>query len=147
MYFHYFVIVSPQKRAWPFIWINLNFLHLWVLMPSLVEIGPVILEKKMKCENYRQMDGWCTTCVIIKAYLCFQLRWAKNEWSLKNWGSNKETLWMMQYSMNSFSSTSTFKRFKKKFAKEIYVNKHVIVLKFHFDPPLFSKKLCTHACW
>ena len=27
MYFHYFVIISPWKRAWPFIWTNLNSLH------------------------------------------------------------------------------------------------------------------------
>ena len=33
----------PWKKAWPFIGKNLNSHH-----PSLVEIGPVILEKKMK---------------------------------------------------------------------------------------------------
>ena len=27
MYFHYFVIISPWKRAGPFIWTNLNSLH------------------------------------------------------------------------------------------------------------------------
>ena len=27
MYFHYFVIISPRKRAGPFIWTNLNPLH------------------------------------------------------------------------------------------------------------------------
>ena len=27
MYFHYFVIISPWKRAWPFIWTNLNLLY------------------------------------------------------------------------------------------------------------------------
>ena len=27
MYFHYFIIISPWKRAGPFIWINLNPLH------------------------------------------------------------------------------------------------------------------------
>ena len=27
MYFHYFVIISPWKRAGPFIWTNLNPLH------------------------------------------------------------------------------------------------------------------------
>jgi hypothetical protein len=26
-YFHIFVIISPLKRTWPFIWSNLNFLH------------------------------------------------------------------------------------------------------------------------
>ena len=41
MYFHYFVIISPWKRAGPFIWTNLNPLN-----P--VEIGPVVLKKMMK---------------------------------------------------------------------------------------------------
>ena len=27
MYFCYFVIIFPKKRAWPFIWTNLNLLH------------------------------------------------------------------------------------------------------------------------
>ena len=27
MYFRYFVIISPWKRAWPFIWLNSNLLH------------------------------------------------------------------------------------------------------------------------
>ena len=27
MYFRYFVIISPWKRAWPFIWTNLDLLH------------------------------------------------------------------------------------------------------------------------
>ena len=28
MYFRYFVIISPWKRAWPFIWTHLNPVHL-----------------------------------------------------------------------------------------------------------------------
>ena len=31
LYFKYFVIISPWKRAWPFIWINLNHFHLRML--------------------------------------------------------------------------------------------------------------------
>ena len=45
MYFHYFVIIYPWKRAGPFIWINFTQ---GCFVPSLVEIGPVVLEKKMK---------------------------------------------------------------------------------------------------
>ena len=40
MYFCYFVIISHWKRAWPFIFTQ------GCLVPSLVEIGPVVLEKK-----------------------------------------------------------------------------------------------------
>ena len=31
MYFHYFIIISPWKRAGPFIWTNLNPLHTGIL--------------------------------------------------------------------------------------------------------------------
>ena len=47
MYFHYFVIISPWKRVGP------SFEQSWIpftqgcFVPSLVEIGSVILEKKL----------------------------------------------------------------------------------------------------
>ena len=45
-------------------------------VPSFVEIGPVVLEKKMKMwKVYRRTDG---RQVIRKAHLSFQPRWAKN---------------------------------------------------------------------
>ena len=37
--FFYFAIFSPLRRAWPFTW--------GYFVPSLVEIGPVVLEKKI----------------------------------------------------------------------------------------------------
>ena len=48
MYFLYFVIISPGKRRGP------SFEQTWIpftqgcFVPSLVEIGSVVLEKKMK---------------------------------------------------------------------------------------------------
>ena len=47
LYFGYFVIISPWKKAEPFIWTNLNSLHQKRFVPSLVEIDPVVLEKKI----------------------------------------------------------------------------------------------------
>ena len=69
MYFHYFIIISPRKSVWPFIWLNLNSFH-----TSLVEIGPVVLEKRMKCEKLtdRQTDERQS-----KNSLELSLRWAK----------------------------------------------------------------------
>ena len=114
---YYFVIISPWRWAWPFIWTNLNSLHLrmlyakfgwneprgswedfkiflhnfafsllfplgerpgppffqtWIrstqecFVPSLVKIGPVVLEKKLKMwkvyrHTDRQTDRWQTT--------------------------------------------------------------------------------------
>ena len=45
MYFCYFKIISPLKRAGLFIWTNLNPLHPRMLSAKLVEIGLVVLEK------------------------------------------------------------------------------------------------------
>ena len=53
VYFHNFVIISLWKKAGPFIWTNLNPLH---PVPNLVEIGPVVLEKKVK--SVRQWWQW-----------------------------------------------------------------------------------------
>ena len=47
MYFHYFVIISSWKRAEPFISANFNSLAQGCFVTSLVEIGPVFLEKKI----------------------------------------------------------------------------------------------------
>ena len=43
---------SPWKRAWPFLWTNLNCLHTLFFVPTLVEIGSLILKKMTyKCCN------------------------------------------------------------------------------------------------
>ena len=70
VYFHYFIIISPWKRAGPFIWTNLNPLH------------PRMLCAKFGIQKDRQTDGWTDrrrTTVIRKAHLSFQFRWAKKE--------------------------------------------------------------------
>ena len=47
MYFRYFVIIYPWKRVGPFIWRNLRVLITQeCFVPSLVEIGQLVLEKK-----------------------------------------------------------------------------------------------------
>ena len=78
MYFCNFVIISPWKRAEPFIWTPFT---LGWFVPSLVEIGPVVLEKKVKMwKVYRRTDRQTDDgrLVIRIAHLSFQLRWAKN---------------------------------------------------------------------
>ena len=47
MYFCYFVIISPWERAGPLHLVNLNPLHQGCFVPSLVESGTVVLEKKI----------------------------------------------------------------------------------------------------
>ena len=55
MYLYYFTSISPLRRAWSFIWTNLNP---WVpftqgcSVPSLVEIGSVVLDKKFSIFFY-----------------------------------------------------------------------------------------------
>ena len=43
---YYFAITSTWRRAWPFIWTILNSLYPSIFLPSLFEIGPVVLERK-----------------------------------------------------------------------------------------------------
>jgi hypothetical protein len=47
-HFYIFVIVSPLKRTWPFIWTNLNSLHRKrISCASLIKFGLLALEKKI----------------------------------------------------------------------------------------------------
>ena len=47
IYFRNFFIISSRERMGPFIWTNLNpFTQGW-FVPSLVEIGSVVLQKKI----------------------------------------------------------------------------------------------------
>ena len=96
MYFHYFVNISLGKgQGSPFEETWIPFTQGW-FVPSLVEIGPVVLEKKMKMWNvYRRTDRQTDRQtddgrqVIRKAHLSFQLRWPKN--SIQNINYNELT--------------------------------------------------------
>ena len=78
--FMLFQIISPWKRAWPFIWTNLKIpFTQGCFVPSLVEIGPVVLEK-MKMWKVTTTTTRATTTdyrqiVNRKAHLSLQLRW------------------------------------------------------------------------
>ena len=76
MYFRYFIIISSWKMALPFIWTKSNYLSKGCSVLRLVEIGPVVLQKKMKIEKniYKLLDG---RQIIREANLSFQFRWAK----------------------------------------------------------------------
>ena len=73
-YFRYFVMISPLKKVWPFIWTNLNPLHPRMqecFVPSLLEIGPVVLEKKILFFNCHFLGGWLILvfCCSIITYI------------------------------------------------------------------------------
>ena len=118
-------------------------------VPSLVEIGPVVLEKKMKMwKVYRRMDGRTNRRtdrrtdrqtddgwqVIRKAHLSFQLRWAKkgkrcvNILIMKichiNFNNISKTLINFQCKSNRklfFKDvTSFFKSIRKSTSRDIY---------------------------
>ena len=54
LYFHYFVIISPWKRAGPFIWTNLNPFHqVWLkLVQCLLNVSMYFLFSQLKWEKY-----------------------------------------------------------------------------------------------
>ena len=81
MYFHYFVIISPWKRAEPCIWRNLNPLYQRMLCVKFGWNRPSGSGEEMKMWKWRtdrQTDGQTDDRrqVIRKAHLSFQLRWA-----------------------------------------------------------------------
>ena len=65
MYFCYFLIISPWKRTGAFIWTNLNPLHPRLCFgPSVVEIGSVVLEKKI----FKFCQCFCVYFLIISPW-------------------------------------------------------------------------------
>ena len=84
-FLHVFNIISkisyhlPLRRAWFFIWKKYEFSQsLGYFMPSLVEIGKVVLEKKIKMwKGYGQTDIRTTDDMRSeKAHSSLRLRWA-----------------------------------------------------------------------
>ena len=94
MYFHYFIIISPWKRAGPFIWKNLNPLHPGILCVKFGWNWPSDFgeedENVKSLQTDRRTDGRTDgqtddgRQVIRKAQLSFQLRWAKKYFQIKN---------------------------------------------------------------
>ena len=85
MYFRYFVIISPWKRAGPFIWTNLNPLYLRMLCAKFGWNWPSGSGEEDENVKSLQTDGQTDRRtddgrqVIRKAHLSFQLRWAKKK--------------------------------------------------------------------
>ena len=64
MYFCYFVIISPWESKWPLFEQTWNyFIHVWMSVQSLVEIGQSVLEEKI-CQ-FRQ----CISVISLLYYL------------------------------------------------------------------------------
>ena len=75
--FLYFVIISPWKTAWPFIWTYLNSLHPSMLCSKFGWTWPGwFSRRRWKCAKFT--DGLTDNGLqaIWKAHLSFQLRWA-----------------------------------------------------------------------
>ena len=69
MYCHYFVIISPWKRDRPFIektWIHFTQ---GCFVPSLVEMVPVVLDKKI-CFNFVNVFSLFLNYLSLNMYMC-----------------------------------------------------------------------------
>ena len=77
MYFHYFVIISPWKRAGPFIWTNLNHLHPRMLCAKFGWNWPSVSgeedENVQSLRRQQRQQRQRTT----KIFWSEKLRWAK----------------------------------------------------------------------
>ena len=58
VYFCYFIFISLWKRTWSFIWTSWISITQGCFVPCLVEIGPVVLEKKMKMWEVYRSDNY-----------------------------------------------------------------------------------------
>ena len=119
MYFRYFIIISPWKRA------GALFEPTWIpfikgcFVLSLIEIGPVILEKKMKWWEW--WKAYRHTCIdghmvddgqqaIRKAQFSFQLRWGKMFTRIQKGGQRENR----QYLIGKIHLSSSEIKVKKK---------------------------------
>ena len=88
MYFRYFLIISPWKGVWPFIWTNLNPHHPRMLCAKFGWNWPCCSWEEDENVKSLQTDGQTDRQTdrrtddgqqaIRKSQLSFQLRWAKN---------------------------------------------------------------------
>ena len=89
MHFRYFIIISPWKRAGPFIFTNLNILHPRMLCAKFGWNWPSGSEEEYENVKSLQTDRWKDKQtddgrqVIRNAHLSLQLRWAKKSVSMK----------------------------------------------------------------
>ena len=117
MYFHYFVIISPWKRAESIIWTKLYPFTQVSYVPILVVIGRVVLEKKMKMwKVYGETDKTARrrTTGDQKCHLSFQLRWAKSNWQkLSSFCLSKPSAyhWKHQFSIHYSNCKMDFEKF------------------------------------
>jgi hypothetical protein len=118
--FYSLAIISPWRRANPFIWTNLNPLSPRIICAKFgwLKLAQCFWRRSRKCKSLqtdRQTDGWRTKAIRI-VHLSFQLRWAK-----------KDLLLLLDYLENLCHN------FKKKF--ELYTK---IVKFLHFTVTLGS---------
>ena len=88
MYFRYFVIISPWKRVWPFIWTNLNPLHPrmlcakfgWNWPSGSGEEDENVKSLRWRRRQRRQRATTDNGQILIRtAHLSLRLRWAKKK--------------------------------------------------------------------
>ena len=77
MYFCYFVFISPWKRAWPFIWTNLNPLYprMFRAPCGSWEEDENVKILQIDGRTHRRKDD--ERQAIRKTHFSFQLKWAK----------------------------------------------------------------------
>ena len=118
--FHHFVIISPWKRTGPFIWTDLVLNMQVCFVRNFVEIGPVVLEKKINvfslfC-NYLPLEKGRALhlCSSPKNALC-QVWLKLVQWFWRRWKCEKfmptttdrqQTNFVQKSSLESFALVS-----------------------------------------
>ena len=118
MYFHNLVIISPWKRAGPSIWKKLNPFHPKMLVPSLVEIVPMVLEKKRTMWKVYDNNNGQRTNFDHKSSLEPWLRWANKQKKRKQHANtNREPVFIFKQ----------YDTFELRIRSEFYCSKDLIV--------------------
>ena len=80
MYFRYFVIITPWRRAWPFICKNLNPLHARMLCEVWLKLTQWVL-RNQKCEKFTNGQTYTRRTTGDQN--------TKKPWRVKDWVSYK----------------------------------------------------------
>ena len=68
MYFRIVVIISPWKIGGAFIWTNLNSIQLKMICATLIEIGRLVLEKKIFFKFVNVFEQFCNFLPLKKGW-------------------------------------------------------------------------------
>ena len=113
MYFHYFVNISPWKRARPLIWRNLNSFIKGYIVPGLVEISLLVLKKNI----FKLLNAF----PLFRNYLPSQNGWTLHLYKLGS--ASKDALCLVW--LKKIKNVKSFNKYDTTNNKQIWSKAHL----------------------